>query len=379
MPDFSFTEEQEKVRQIARDFANKEIKPKIREIEEKRKVPEDLLKKTFEKFSAFLIPDEYVKVEYEKSHIARTIALEELGAVCPGLAHSLQVHHMCPYAILHWGTEEQKERFVPDLATGKKIGVLALTEPYGGSDPMGIRTTARKEGDEYILNGIKVWITNSHIADVIGVVAKIENQPKSLTYFLVEKDMDGFELLYEHKEMGLRGCNVGAFVLRDCRVPKENVLGKEGDGLRIALHSISNVGRPGVASICLGIIRRCLEISSAFAKRRKLYGKPISELQAIQFYLAEMYADYEAVKWVTYYSAWLRDNNVKCDAENALAKYLAVESAVKCARRAVDIFGAWGLAEENEPQRLLRDALTFAFCAGSQEIMKVIMARKALS
>lgn len=377
MPDFGFSEEQERLRSLARDFANNEIRPKIKEIEEKRKIPEDLLKKTFGTFSTFLVPDEYAKADYDKSHIGRTVALEELGTACPGLAHSLQVHHMCHYAILHWGDEEQKKRFVPDLATGKKIGGIALTEPYGGSDPMGIRTVAKREGNYYVLNGMKVWITNSHIADVIGVVAKIEGE-KGLTFFLVEKGMDGFEPLYEHKELGLRGCNVGAFVLRDCRIPKENVVGKEGAGLRVALHAISNVGRPGVAAICLGIVRRCLELASGFAKRRKLYGKPISDLQVIQFYLTDMYADYEATRWITYYAAWLRDKNVKCDAENALAKYFAVEAAIRCSRRVLEIYGAWGLAEENEPQRLYRDAIAFASTGGTQEIMKVVMTRKAL-
>ncbi len=384
---FSFTPEQEALRKAAREFAEKEIDPMVKWMEEKNEVPIDLARKLCSQFGAFLIPEEYGggAPHAGMGHTARTIVLEEVGRISGAMAQLLQVHHLGEWPIIMFGSEEQKKRFLPDLASGRKIAGLAVTEPYGGSDIIGaIRTTAKREGDEYILNGMKIWITSSHIADVVGVIARTGEGSKGLTCFILEKGMKGFEPYKVHKEVGLRGCNVGAFLLKDVRVPVENRIGNEGDGLKIALHSISNVGRPGVAATALGITRRCLEESVKYAQQRTLYGKPIVELQAIQWHLTDLYMDYEISRLLVYYAAWLRDQNLpplskpgaRVDAENALAKFWSVEAAIRCARKTIDIYGAYGV--ELVPQRLLRDALSLIASAGTQEIMRLLMVRKAL-
>jgi acyl-CoA dehydrogenase len=313
-------------------------------MEETDEVPMDLIKRMGELgFASLLIPREYAEgIPYAgMGHVARMIVLEEIGRISPAIAQTLQIHHLGQAPIIYFGNEEQKRRWLPALARGEKIAGLAMTEPYGGSDPVGaIRTTAKREGDEYVLNGMKVWITNSHIADVMGVVARTGEGSKGLSTFIVEKDMEGFSLGKVNKEFGLKGCNVGEIILKNCKVPKENMIGAEGDGLKIGLHAVSNVGRPGVAATALGIVRRCLEEGARYAERRTLYGKPIAELQAIQWHLTDMYMNYEAGRWLTYHAAWLRDQGERADAENAAAKFWATEAAVQCARKLIDIYGA---------------------------------------
>lgn len=382
MVDFSFTPEQEALREVARKFAEEEVEPKVKWMDEKDEVPMDLIKRVGELgFMSVLIPRKYAEdVPYAgMGHVARTIILEELGRVSPALSQALQIFHLGHAPIIYFGTEEQKERWLPDLATGKKLSTLAMTEPWGGSDPIGsIKMTAKREGDEYVLNGVKVWITNAHIADVIGVVAKTGEGSRGFSVFIVEKNMKGFKHGTINKGIGLRGCNVGGVVLKDCRVPVENRIGEEGEGLKIALHAVSDVGRPGVAATALGIVRRCLEEAAKYSKQRVLYGKPIAELQAIQWHLTDIYMDYQISRLLIYYSAWLRDMGKRVDAENAMGKFWATESAVRCARKLVDIYGAWGNAVDKIPQRLLRDAIPLIAAAGTNEIMRLVMVRKIL-
>lgn len=380
--DFSLTNEQEGLKRVAREFAEREIVPWVKWMEETDDVPISIVRKMGEAgFAAVLTPSQYAKgIPYAgMGHVARTIILEEVSRISPAMAQTMQIHHLGQAPIIYFGSEEQKKRWLPALASGEKIAGLAMTEPYGGSDPVnGIRTKAERQGDEYILNGVKVWITNSHIADLICVVAKTGEGPKGFSVFVVEKGADGFRLGKVNKEFGLKGCNVGEIIFKNCRVSKENLVGIEGDGLTIALHAVSNVGRPGVAATALGIIHRCLEEAVGYAKRRTLYGKPIAELQAIQWLLTDMLTCYETARWLVYYSAWLRDRGQKADAENALAKFWSTEAAVQCARKLMDIFGAWGNAVDQVPQRLLRDSLPLVSAAGTNEIMRLVMTRTVL-
>lgn len=376
---FEFTSEQEELKKEVKDLAEKEVSPKIEEMEKTDSVPLGLLKRLGESgYTSVLVPREYAEgvPHAGLGHVARMIILEEIATISPALSQTLQIHHLGGAPLIYFGSEEQKRRWLPALAKGESIATLAMTEPYGGSDPIGaIRTTAEREGDEYVLNGVKVWITNAHIADVIGVVAKTGEGRKGLSLFMVEKGTEGFSHGEVNRCLGLRGCNIGGIVLKDCRVPKENLVGNEGDGLKIALHAVSNVGRPGVAATALGIIRRCLEEGFKYAGRRRLYGKPILELQAIQWHLTDMYVDYEASRWLLYYSAWLRDQGERADGENAATKYFATEAALRCARRLIDIYGGWGNATDQIPQRLLRDAVPLIAAAGTNEIMRLVMMR----
>jgi len=369
--DFSFTPEQEMLRKTAREFAEREIAPKVDQMDETGEVPMDLVKRMGELgFGGVIIPKEYGGTGV--GHLARIIILEEIGRVSAAMANTLQIHHLGESPIIYFGTDEQKKRWLPSLATGKKIGALALTEPVGGSDVLGIQTVAKKEGDAYIINGRKCFITNSHISDVCGVIAKTGE--KELTCFVVEKGTKGFTPGREEDKFGLRGCNTGEIVLENCKVPVENMIGKPGDGLRTALSCISNVGRPGVAASALGIVQRCLEEAVKYANQRTLYGKPIANLQAIQWLITDIYMDYEISRWTAYYAAWLRDQGVRCDTENSLTKFWATRGAVRCAQRLIDIFGAYGVLNEYVPQRLLRDAWPLVSAAGTSEIMRVVMA-----
>lgn len=378
--DFKLSPELERLREEAKKFAEDEVSPRVKEMEETEKIPEDLLTRSGELgYPAILIPKAYAdKITHAgEGHLARMIILEEIGRISPSLSQTLQVYHLGEAPIIYFGTEEQKRKWLPSLAKGQKIASLAMTEPYGGSDVIGgIRTTAVKDGNGYVLNGIKVWITNVHISDIVGVVAKTGEGSRGFSVFIVERNMEGFIHGKENRSLGLKGCNVGEIILKNCRVPEANLIGNEGDGLKIALHAVSNVGRPGVAATAVGIVKRCLEEGLGYAGRRKLYGKPIFELQAMQKHLTDIYIDYEAARWLLYYSAWLRDQSIEGDAENALSKCVATESAVRCARKLISIYGAWGNAVDQIPQRLLRDAIPLIAAAGTNEIMHLVMLRK---
>jgi alkylation response protein AidB-like acyl-CoA dehydrogenase len=376
--DFGFTPEQEMLRKTVREFAEKEISPKVGWMDETDEVPIDLVEKMARLgFMGVLVPKQYGGLGM--GHIERMILLEEIGRVSAAIANIIQVHHLGISPIAIFGTEDQKKKWLPQLAKGEKIATLAVTEPTGGSDVLGLQTTARLDGSIYVINGRKCFITNTHIASVGGIVAKTGEGPKGLSAFVIESGTPGFRPGREEKKFGLRGCNTGELVFENCKVPKENLLGKEGDGLKIALASISNVGRPGIGATALGIVRRCLEEAVKYSKQRVLYGKPISDLQAIQWHLADVYMDHEISRLLTYRAAWLRDNGERCDAENSMAKFWATEAAVRCAQKAMTVFGAYGGMKEMVPQRLLRDAWLLVWGAGTSEIMKIVMARQALS
>ncbi len=373
--DFSFTPEQELLRKTAREFAEKWVGPKVDEMEETGKLPMDLLKKMAEQgFMGVLTPPEYGGTG--AGHIARIIILEELGRVYAAMASTLQIFHLGQAPIIYYGSEEQKKRWLPSLASGKKLATLAVTEPVGGSDVMGIQTTAKKDGANYILNGKKCFITNAHIADLCGILAKTGE--REFGCFIVEKDVLGYRPGKEEDTLGLRGGTVGEIFLDKCKVPKENLIGKEGDGLRIALSSISNVGRPGLAAAGLGIARRCLEEGAKYANERMAYGKPIGQLQAVQWLLTDIYMDYQISRLSSYYAAWLRDQGVRCDAENSMAKFWGTEGAARCAHNLMQILGGYGVMNEFVPQRLLRDAETLIPAAGTLQIMRLLMVRTAL-
>jgi len=373
--DFSFTPEQEILRKTAREFAEKWVAPKVDEMEKTGKLPMDLVKKMAELgFMGVLIPPEYGGTG--AGHIARIIILEEIGRVYTGMANTLQICHLGQAPIIYYGSEEQKKRWLSSLASGEKLAALAVTEPVGGSDVLGIQTTAKKDGDNYILNGKKCFITNAHIVDLCGILAKTGE--KDFSVFMVETDKPGYRPGKEEDLLGLRGCSVGEIFLDKCKVPKENLVGKEGDGLRIALASISNVGRPGLAAAGLGVARRCLEEGAKYANERMAYGEPIGQLQGVQWLLTDIYMDYQISRFTSYYAAWLRDQGVRCDAENSMAKFWGTGGAARCAHNLMQVFGSYGVMNEFVPQRLLRDAETLIPAAGTLQIMRLVMARAAL-
>ena len=378
MIDFTFTEEQELFRQAAREFAEAEVAPRVPEMEETAKVSDEVVKALGEaEMMAITIPEEYGGLGL--GYVARLIALEEIGRASVATAMMLQVLALGIEPIISFGSEEQKKKYLPGLATGERLATVAVTEPTGGSDVKGGRTAYKKDGDGYIINGRKCFITNSHIADTITVLAKDEEDPDAFSTFIVEKGMEGFRPGHEEHKVGMRGCNTGELIFENCRVPRENLLGKEEKGLRVALSAISGVGRGGMVGCALGLHTACLEAAVKFAQERILYGKPISRLQTIQNKLAEMKIDLDAGRLLGYRAAAMQDKGLRAGNEFAVAKYFTTEAAQKAAKMAVDIHGGYGCMEEYAVTRYWRDAAVLGPSAGTSDIMKVIIARWVLS
>jgi alkylation response protein AidB-like acyl-CoA dehydrogenase len=378
MIDFTFTEEQELFRKAAREFAETKIAPRVAEMEEVGEVLDEVVRDLAgAEMMAITIPEAYGGLGL--GYVARLIALEEIGKVSAATAMMLQIFALGIEPIVSFGNEEQKERYLPGLARGERLATVGVTEPTGGSDPKGGRTSYKKQGDHYILNGRKCFITNSHIADTITVLAKDEDNEDALSTFIVEKGMEGFKPGHKEDKVGFRGCNTGELVFDNCRVPEENLLGAEGKGMRVSMTAISMVGRGGMVGVSLGVHTACLESSVKFAKERILYGKPISKLQTIQNKIADMKIELEAGRLLGYRAASLQDQGINAGNEFAVAKYFTVEAAQRAAKMASDIHGGYGCLNEYDITRYLRDAWVLGPCAGTSDIMKVIIAGWTLS
>jgi alkylation response protein AidB-like acyl-CoA dehydrogenase len=367
MVDFTFTEEQEMFRKASKEFAETKVAPHVEEMEETGQTPREVIK---------AIPEEYGGLGL--GHVARLIALEEIGRISSAVAMMLQVFHLGIDPIITAGSEEQKQRYLPGLAKGEKLATVAVTEATGGSDPSGIRTEYAKTDGGYLLNGRKVFITNSHLADTVVVLAKSADDPKCFSAFIVEEGMEGFKRGREENKVGMKGCNTGELSFNQCFVPQENLLGQEGKGMRVVLGAIGEVGRAGMVGCALGIHAACLEESVKFANERILYGNPISKLQTIQNEIALMFMDLDASRLLGYRAAAMKDRGERCDLQFAIAKYYSTEAAIRAAKTAVDIHGGYGVMTEYPVQRYYRDAIVLGPSAGTSYIMKVIMARAAL-
>jgi len=377
MIDFTFTEEQDLFRKAACEFAETQVAPKIVEMEETSQVNNDVVKALgAAEMLAITIPEEFGGLGL--GYTARLIALEEIGKVSCAVAMMLQVFALGIEPIIKFGNDEQKKKYLPGLAKGDLLATVGVTEPTGGSDPTGGRTVYKKDGDDYIINGRKCFITNSHIADTITVLAKDDENPKAFSTFIVEKGMAGFKPAHEEHKVGMRGCNTGELIFENCRVPKENLLGVEGKGLRVAMSAIGDVGRGGMVGCSLGVHAACLAEALKFANERILYGKPIIKLPAIQNKIAEMKLDLEIGRLLGYRAAALQDKGIRCDTEFAMAKFHTAETAQKAAKMAADIHGGYGCMNEFAITRYLRDSFVLGPSAGTSDIMKVIIARSAM-
>jgi alkylation response protein AidB-like acyl-CoA dehydrogenase len=378
MIDFTFTEEQELFRKVAREFAEIKIAPHVPIMEETNRGWDEVIKELAEaEMIAITIPEEYGGLGM--GYIARLIALEEIARVSVATAMMNQIFGLGIEPFIKFGTEEQKKKYLPKFATGERLATIAVTEPSGGSDPKGCRTKYKKGNGTYFLNGRKCFITNSHTADTQVVLAVDEDNPEAFTTFVVEKGLEGFKPTHEEHKMGMRGCNTGEIEMKNVSVPAENVLGGEGKGLKVAMTAIGDVGRGGMVGCALGLQQACLEAAVKFSNERILYGKSISNLQAIQFKIAEMKIDLEAGRLLGYRAAAMQDKGERSSNEFAVAKYYTTEAAQKAAKMAVDIHGGYGCMEEFPVTRYLRDSYVLGPSAGTSDIMKVIISRWALS
>jgi alkylation response protein AidB-like acyl-CoA dehydrogenase len=378
MIDFTFSEEQEMFRKAAREFAETKVAPHVDKMEKTGEVSDAVVKALGEaEMMAITIPEEYGGLDL--GYTARMIALEEISRISVATAMMLQVFALGIEPILKFGSEDLKKKYLPGLARGERLSTTAVTEATGGSDPTGIRTSYKKDGDDFIVNGRKCFITNSHIADTINILTKSEDDPKAFCAFTIDKDMDGWKATHKEHKFGMRGCNTGELAFENLRIPKEQLLGEEGKGLRVSMAAIGDVGRGGMVGCALGLQAACLEESVKFAKERILYGKPISFLPAIQSKLAEMKIDLEAGRLLAYKASTLQDQGQRSSNEFAVAKYFTTEVAQKAAKMAVDIHGGYGCMEEYAVTRYLRDSFILGPSAGTSDIMKVIIARWVLA
>jgi len=378
MIDFTFTEEQELFRKAAREFAKTKIAPHVPMMEETNRGWDEVVKELAEaEMFAVTIPEEYGGLGM--GYIARLIAIEEISRVSVATAMMYQVFGLGIEPFIQFGTDEQKKKYLPKLASGELLATVAVTEPTGGSDPKGGRSTYKKSSGSYLLNGRKCFITNSHTADLQVVLAFDEDNPDAYTTFILEKDMGGFKPTHEEHKVGMRGCNTGEVEMKDVVVPAENILGAEGKGLRVAMAAIGDVGRGGMVGCALGVQQACLDAAIKFSNERILYGKPISKLQAIQFKIADMKIDLEAGRLLGYRAAAIQDKGGRSSNEFAVAKYYTTEAAQRAAKMAVDIHGGYGCMEEYPVTRYLRDSYVLGPSAGTSDIMKVIISRWAYS
>ena len=376
--DFNLTREQEMLRDTVREFAQRELAPQALALDEKGEFPHDIVKKAADLGLVGIITSS----QYGGSgmgHLARMITIEEISRVYASLGFFLQTGPIGMYILENSGTEEMKQKYLPSLCKADSTIATALTEATGGSDAATMNTTAEREGEEYVLNGRKVMISEAPICDLAVVLAKTGDRASA---FLLERGTPGFETPRREDYPGLRSIPVGDIVLTDCRVPASNLIGQEGRGLGVALGGIGAIGRTGVAGVGLGTAWGCYDAAVKYAKERVLYGKPIAELQAIQHMLVDSNLEIESARWLCYYAAWLLDQGKSPrDAGEAIArcKLLACNISSQVALRAIQIMGGYGTIPEYGIVRRLNDAIELFTAAGTQEIMKNTIAASILS
>lgn len=375
-----FTEEQKMMQKMVRDFAEKEIAPIVEEMEETDRFPREVIKRMGELgLMGIPIPEAYGGAEMD--YTSYIIAIHELSKVSATVGVILSVHtSVGTLPILAFGTEEQKQRYIPKLATGEYLGAFALTEPSSGSDASSMKTRAVRDGDHYILNGSKVFITNGGEADTYVAFARTnpdEKGSKGVTAFIIERDMPGFSVGKKEKKMGLNGSNTVEIIFEDCRVPVENRLGEEGHGFKIAMANLES-GRIGIAAQSLGIAEAALNYATAYAKERHQFGKPIGQNQGLGFKLADMATEVEAAKLLTYRAADLKNHGIPCMQEVSMAKLFASKAAVKASIEAVQVYGGYGYTKDYPVERLFRDAKVCEIYEGTSEIQKIVISRNLM-
>jgi len=377
--DLTLSQEQELVQRTARDFAREKVLPRAREIDEQGKVPKELLAEMASLgFLGIYVPESYGGAGLDA--LSYALVTEEINRACASTGVVMSSHvSLVVDPVLHHGSDAQKDRFLRPLASGEKLGCFALSEPASGSDAAAMRTSARRDGDSWVLNGTKNFITNGASADITLVFAQTDAQARhrGIAAFLVEKGTRGFSVgKLEHK-LGIRGSDTAQLVFQDCRVPAASLLGEVGDGFKIALSTLDG-GRISIAAQAVGIARACLEDSLAYAKEREAFGKKIVEFQAIQWKLADMATEIDAARLLVWRAATLKDRGEDHILAAAQAKLFASDVAVRAARECVQIFGGYGYLTDFPAERHYRDAKITEIYEGTSEIMNLVIAQEIL-
>lgn len=376
---FEFTEEQLMIRQAARDFAQTELKPGVIERDEHQKFPAEQIKKLGELgFMGMMVPPEYGGSGMDT--ISYVLAMEELSKIDASASVVVSVNNsLVCYGLEKFGTEAQKQKYLIHLAKGEKIGAFCLSEPEAGSDATSQRTTAVDMGDHYLLNGTKNWISNGSTASTYLVIAQTHPEKKhhGINVLIVEKGMEGFTVGPKENKLGIRGSDTHSLMFSDVKVPKENRIGEDGFGFKFAMKTLEG-GRIGIASQALGIASGAYELALEYSKQRKAFGKAISDLQAIQFKLADMATQIEAARLLCLKAAWLKDNGQPYAQASSMAKLYASEVAMRTTVEAVQIHGGYGYVKEYHVERLMRDAKITQIYEGTSEIQRIVISREVL-
>jgi glutaryl-CoA dehydrogenase (non-decarboxylating) len=377
--DFSLTEDHRLVQKIAREFAEREVAPHIKENDEKGFFDRRILDGLGELgLLGICFPEKYGGMGLD--YISLAIASEELERVETSLRVILSVHiGLCGLGLFQWGTEEQKVKHLTPLAQGKRIGAFGLTEPNAGSDVAALEMTAVRDGGHYVLNGEKTWISLADVADTFLVFAYTDKAAKhaGISAFIVERDFPGFSSSAIHGKLGIRAGNTGSFVLQDCRVPAANLVGREGEGFKIAMSCLDN-GRFTVAAGATGLIQACIDASVKYANQRQTFGVPIAQHQLVQRLVSHMVRDVEACRLLVYRAGWLKNRGERNTRETALAKWYATCASFEAASNAIQIHGAYGYSNEYPVERYLRNSKGAVIYEGSREILEVMIGSYAL-
>ena len=378
--DWSFTDEQKELRRTVKRFVDEELRPAADEIDKRHEIPRRLIDMMAELgFLGVVFPPEYDGAGM--GEMGYVILQEEISRACASTATFIGAHQSIGAMTIHkFGTEAQKAKYLAPMARGEKIGAYALTEPESGSDAMAMKTTAVRKGDVYVVNGTKIWITNGGLADVVAVFCQAQGETEAGSgpaALLVESGFPGFRVGKEEEKMGIRGSNTVELVFENMEVPADNLIGKVGEGAHIAF-GVLDVGRLGLAAATLGAAKDAIDRCVQYAAQREAFGKPIAQLQAIQFMLAEMAADTYAMENMVYRTAWMCDQGMGFSRESAICKYFCSEALDRIVDRAVRLHGGMGYSAEMWPERFYRDARINRIFEGTNEIQRVVIARDVI-
>ena len=376
---YLFTEEQKMIRDLARQIADEKIRPVAAEYDEKEEFPWPILKVIAESdLAGIYIEEKYGGMGGGVTELC--IATEEFSKACGGIAVSYAASALGSYPIILYGTEEQKQKYLPDIASGKKLAAFGLTEAGAGSDAGAVSTTAKKEGDYYILNGVKQWITNGGEAETYTVIAMTDKTKGSrgASAFIVEKGTPGFEFGKKEKKLGIRSSATRELIFTNCKVPKENLIGKEGLGFIVAMKTFDK-SRPGIGAQAVGIAQGALDHALRYAKERVQFGKPVSSFQGIQFMLADMGTKVEAARALVYYAAGLIDSGAKDISKfSAMSKLYASDIAMEVTTDAVQVFGGYGYMRDYPVEKYMRDAKITQIYEGTNQIQRGVIASELI-
>ncbi len=374
---FQLTKEQEFVRQMVREFAKNEVEPLAADIDKEHRFPVE----TVEKMARYHMMGIPFPTEYGGAggdYLSYAITVEELARVCASTSVIVSAHtSLCCWPIFHWGNEEQKRKYLPDLLSGKKLGAFGLTEPNAGTDASGQQTRAEDDGDAYVLNGAKVFITNGGYADVFVIMAMTDKSKgnRGISSFIVEKGDPGFSIGKTEDKMGICASSTTELVFQNCRIPKDRLLGKEGQGFKVAMSTLDG-GRIGIAAQALGIAQGAFDVTVDYMQQRKQFGKKLSQMQALQFSMADLKTRIEAARLLVYRAADMKDKDMEYGEAAAMAKLYAAETAMEVTTKCVQYHGGYGYTKDYPVERMMRDAKITEIYEGTSEVQRMVIAGK---